>query len=192
MNEKIEIYLGCFGKENIRLGQSLRITKRIFVALPSCFASNISTDKLKKYFINPYFMYNIKDINTLFDVIIYSTGLIASAQLKKRKEFFSLQKDKDYIIPLNTFNFLNEKVWPKIAKAFIEDINKSKDSKMFNLRMNLPVTMLDKLYKNLNVNHRIREFVTDFTKWLDFQFIGSINKLVEVNGNIEIILEVKF
>ena len=189
MNEKI--YLGFSGKENIRMGESLVLIGK-FVYVIKQYMNFVPTEKLEEYISNPYIMYNIKDIKMLTNLFNYTTGTMLFGELANdnRKNILSFEKENDYIISLATFKFLSEKVWPEIAKGFIQNIAKTQN--YFTLRLNIPLSIIRKLYNNAKETDYIKFFTYEFSKWIDFHFIGRISKILDENENLTIYLDVKY
>lgn len=188
MNEKI--YLGFAGKYNLRIGESLSIITK-FSNVVRQYMSEIKFDELQKYMSNAYLMYNIKDIKTLTNIFNYSTStmIVGGGVILddgKRNTDFDREKDSNYLISFETFNFINNTIWPKIANIFI--MNVTKNFTHFKIRLNFPLSMINNLYKNeLDAPKR---FIKDLSIWLDFHLIGKILKIEDENENLTLLIQV--
>lgn len=189
MNEKI--YLGFAGKYNMRMVQSLTILNKFFEVIKQ-YRSSIPTEKLEEYISNPYIMYNIKDIDVLSNIFNYCTSSMLFTQtMNSVKDKLDMQKEEEYIISFTTFNFLSEKVWPKVTQNFIKNINQ-KDNTNFILRLNIPLKIVRNLYKEEKESEYRKLFICDFSKWIQFHFLGNISKISDENENLTIYLDVKY
>lgn len=189
MSEKI--YLGFAGKENIRLGESLFLVKRGYNIIRKQ-SDYINIDILYKYMSNAYTMYGIQNINQLMAIVTLSTnvmvcGFCGSECNEIRKE---LNKE-DYnsnIIYLTTFKFFNERVWPKIIECYIKELSSKKDS--FILGVNVNFSLIQNLVGRETLDMSIANFISDMSKWLDFQLIGKFERIEYQKDKLVIKIEV--
>lgn len=190
MNEKI--YLGFAGKNNMRMGQSLVILNKFFDIIKQ-YRDFIPTEKLEEFISNPYIMYNIKNIDVLNNIFNYCTSSMLFAQTTNNvKDKLDMQKEEEYIISFTTFNFLSEKVWPKVTQNFIKNMNKKDNSNNLILRLNIPLSIIRKLYVNEKDIDYIKLFTCEFSKWVQFHFLGNISKISDENENLTIYLDVRY
>lgn len=191
MSEKI--YLGFAGKYNIRLGESLKITNDC-IGLMKNISGKIDFNKLEAKFSNIYIMYNINEFSKLSMLVSQCLNMQVicepTVNYDYRKNLLDTQKDEDYIISFNIFNFLNEKVWPRIVSSFIDAIQKNKNS--FILKLKIPFEKIDTLYQNYEIKEKNNLFINEINRWLTFQAIGYAVMVSEEEHILEIDIRVSY
>lgn len=189
MSEKI--FLGFYGKENIRLGESLRALYYWKKAVNQI----IGNKDINNIMSNAYAIYNIKNFRQLYNYISIKSKIklfIYDIENNEdaRNKIINFLNDDIYIIDIKTFKFLNERIWPRIVSACNENIDKNKDNN-FLLRINIPMSYVIKLYPSA-YNSFFKEFIEDVQKWLTFHFLGKIKEAKDENESLLLILEIKY
>lgn len=182
-----KIYLGFAGKENLRLGESLALMKKIYDILRNL---NISMDeeKLYKYLSNAYFMYNIDSIGKLYSILqvllninvcVFDTSSynnVKSSNLIEEK-----YEDGEYCINLKLFSFLSERLWPAIINAYIDSL--SRINKYFYFQMHISISQIIELVECENEEDALKDFEKQLSAWLSFHKLGNIEKIEKLEEN---------
>lgn len=183
-----KIYLGFAGKENLRLGESLVLMKKMCDILRSL---NISMDeeKLYKYLSNAYFMYNIDSIGKLYSILQFLLNInvcvfdtssynnVKSSNLIEEEKY----EDGEYCINLKLFSFLSERLWPAIINAYIDSL--SRINKCFYFRMHISISQITELVECENEEDALKDFEKQLSAWLSFHKLGNIEKIEKLEEN---------
>lgn len=183
-----KIYLGFAGKENLRLGESLGLMKKMCDILRKLNIS-IDEEKLYEYLSNAYFMYNIDSIGKLYSILQFLLNInvfvfdtssynnIKSSNLIEEEKY----EDDEYCINLKLFSFLSEKLWPAITKAYIDSL--SRIDKYFYFQMHISISQIIELVECENEEDALKDFEKQLSDWLSFHKLGNIEGIEKLEDN---------
>lgn len=182
-----KIYLGFAGKENLRLGESLVLMKKMCDILRNLNIS-IDEEKLYEYLSNAYFMYNMDSIGKLYSILqvllninvcVFETSSynnVKSSNLIEEK-----YEDDEYCINLKLFSFLSEKLWPAIINAYIDSL--SRINKYFYFQMHISISQIIELVECENEEDALKDFEKQLSDWLSFHKLGNIEGIEKLEDN---------